>query len=240
MLDLEINQMNMDFNNDLASEYGYFNEIDYSNEILLNLEEKEPYQDFFLYCDLNENPKFNDCLLIPEDHSTKDKLEGSLNDDSKSISISSEKVLLTVPFNGELPDMKQFERLIQMEIMSKGANQVVCDALELKEDSESDNDQAQLIQVKKRKSKEQLIALEQEFQKNNDWTKEFMNQFAEKIQLDPAQVYKWHWDQICKKLGRNPKKQEKALKKQQNSECGKKRKRSGAKKSSNKLQKVSE
>ena len=43
------------------------------------------------------------------------------------------------------------------------------------------------------------------FEKNPEWTKEIMQEVAEKTGLSEAQVYKWGWDQkhelwICKDI----------------------------------------
>lgn len=142
------------------------------------------------------------------------------------------KTHLKVSFDGENPDMTDFLSKIRSEISCKGVNNIICEALEITEDSDLLVDSPQLIRVKKRKSKEQIKALEAEFAKNNDWTKEFMNELAAELKLDPAQVYKWHWDQISKKLGSTPKRK---VKEQKN---GNKRKRSAPKSSRNKKAKI--
>jgi hypothetical protein len=231
-----LNQFNLENNDDFSSEYDYFNEAKYTSEPIAKQEVEEQYQDFFLYCDINSN---NDSLFIAEDNSTKDKPCLSVASEPKTDTNESVKQYMMVPFLGEAPDMDQFERLIQQDMGQRGASQMVNDALEISNDEDSHNDSShQLIKVKKRKTKGQLKQLEDEFAKNNDWSKEFMNEFAELIKLDPAQVYKWHWDQICKKLGKNPKKKEKAIKKKLSQEC-KRRKRATSSKSA-KIQKTSE
>jgi len=238
MLNFESNNMQYGTMEDFESENMFFYESQFVEQPSQQVEEK-PYQDFFLYCDLNNEIK-NDSLFVAEDSSTKDKLSGSIMGDSKSDTNETEKSFMMVPFVGETPDMSEFEKLIQLDMNSRGANQMVCDALEIKEEDDLYNVKPQLIKVKKRKSKEQLKALADEFAKNNDWSKEFMNEFAAKIKLDAAQVYKWHWDQICKKLGKNPKKQEKARKKKLNQDASKKRRRSSNSKTAKKSQKTSE
>jgi hypothetical protein len=50
-------------------------------------------------------------------------------------------------------------------------------------------------QMRIKKNRDQVKVLENEYEKNPNWTKEFMNQLAEKVGLRESQVYKWHWDQ---------------------------------------------
>lgn len=118
-------------------------------------------------------------------------------------------------FDGDILDMNDFICKIRGEIDSKGVNGVICDALDIKNNDEFCLEPVELIKVKKRKTKEQIRQLEEEFAKTDDWSKEFMNKLAKKLKLEPSQVYKWHWDQISKKLGKAPKRQAK-LKKQAN------------------------
>ena len=120
-----------------------------------------------------------------------------------------------VDFDGENPNMEDFIFKIRGEISAKGVNEVVCEALNIKHNDEFSLRSVELIKVKKRKTKDQIKQLEIEFAKNDDWSKEFMNKVSEKLNLEPSQVYKWHWDQISKKLGKAPKKQAK-LQKQRN------------------------
>lgn len=192
MLDITENLLDLEFNKDFESENMYFDDNCYS-ENYEEPQEKQEFEEFYLYCDLNYQ---NDSLFTPEGNSTKDKFSGSVFGDCKSETNGSEKSNMVVPFNGETPNMQEFERLIQVDMNLKGANQMVCDALDLFNDDQEKTEKESLIKVKKRKSKEQLKQLEDEFALGREWTKEFMNEFAEKINLVPAQVYKWHWDQI--------------------------------------------
>ena len=126
---------------------------------------------------------------------------------------TSSKGYIQVNFNGKNPNMDDFLFKIQEEIEIKGINEMVCEALDIKNDNDMlFNTTSEIIKVKKRKTKKQIRQLEEEFAKDDDWTKEFMNRLAEKLDLDPAQVYKWHWDQISKKLGKAPKRTVKAQK----------------------------
>ena len=229
--------MNLE-NDDLASEFMYFNDVQLDENIEVPQVEQEPYEDFYLFCDVNNSN--NESSFLNEDISTNDKPCPSVVSEGKTSSGNSDKAYMMVPFVGMTPDMDQFEKLIQLDMSTKGANQMVNDALQISEDLDTQSDQSkqQLIKVKKRKTKDQLKMLEDQFAKTSDWSKEFMNEFADRIKLDPAQVYKWHWDQICKKLGKNPKKKEKAAKKQLKKDNKRRRKIAGAK--SAKLQKTSE
>ena len=122
---------------------------------------------------------------------------------------------IQIDFDGEHPNMDDFVLKIRDEMSSRGVLEVVCDALDIKNNDEFCLEPVEIIKVKKRKTKEQKIQLEAEFAKNDDWTKEFMNKISGELNLAPSQVYKWHWDQISKKLGKAPKRQTK-LKKLQN------------------------
>ena len=51
-----------------------------------------------------------------------------------------------------------------------------------------------IIRRRKRKSYDQLNYLMEVFEKNPEWTKEIMQEVAEKTGLSEAQVYKWGWD----------------------------------------------
>lgn len=119
---------------------------------------------------------------------------------------------IQVDFDGENPNMDDFIFKIREEISFKGVNDVVCEALDIKNNDEFSLEPVELIKVKKRKTKEQIKQLEIEFAKNDDWTKDFMNKIAQKLNLEPSQVYKWHWDQISKKLGKAPKRKAKLQK----------------------------
>jgi hypothetical protein len=37
--------------------------------------------------------------------------------------------------------------------------------------------------------------LKNEYLKNQNWSREFINRFSQKLGLSWWQVYKWHWDQ---------------------------------------------
>ena len=45
-----------------------------------------------------------------------------------------------------------------------------------------------------RKSNDQVKLLEQEFEKNPNWTKAQMKSLAQKLNLKLGQIYKWNWD----------------------------------------------
>lgn len=51
------------------------------------------------------------------------------------------------------------------------------------------------INKRKRKTKNQIELLEAEYQRNPDWDKQFMQVLAHKLNMSPAAIYKWHWDQ---------------------------------------------
>lgn len=225
MLSLEINSFELNNQFDFESKPSCFDNFEFPEQDRGMQVDKEEFQDFFLYHDLDEDMINKDSLFTPEDSSTKDKQYGSIMGDIKSEVNDAEKTCMIVPFIGDLPDMFEFEKLIQNDLENRGANQLVCEALEIKDEIELFDQKPQLIKVKKRKTKEQLLALEEEYARNSDWSKTFMNEFADKIGLDPSQVYKWHWDQICKKLGKNPKKKEKAIKKKNQQQKNKKSKK---------------
>lgn len=170
--------------------------------------EGDEYSEILLYCDLPDNyeiptPTSGASHTKDESALTKDHISNKAYDDNRSI--SSSRSYMIVPFKGKNPNMDAFLDQVKEEINIKGVNEVICEALEIKNEEEMFLESPQIIRVKKRKSKEQILALEEEFSKTQEWTKEFMNELAEKLKLDPAQVYKWHWDQICKKIGKTPK-----------------------------------
>ena len=207
--------------------------------------EGDEYSEILLYYDLPDNyempsPTCGASHTKDESALTKDHLSHKIYEDNGSI--SSSKSYMTVPFKGNNPNMDIFLNQIKEEINIKGVNEVICEALEIKNEEEMFLESPQIIRVKKRKSKEQVIALEEEFAKTQDWTKEFMNELAEKLKLDPAQVYKWHWDQICKKIGKTPKRKVKQQLKaaQNNEEKWVKRRRWASKIHKNKIVKISE
>lgn len=237
MCDIIEEQFNLELIDDYEFEYEYLDQYNYV-ENNSEAQEEQEYEDFYCFASLNQE---KESLFNIEDDLVKEKEPGSLTGGCKSDTEDSVKSIMVVSFVGDCPDMKEFERLIQMDMHYKGANQMVYDALlDPSKNDQDDSDQEVSIKVKKRKSKEQLKLLEEEFAKGSEWTKEFMNEFADKINLAASQVYKWHWDQISKKLGRNPKKQEKEAKKRANPELNRKRKRSNKSKSSSKSQKTAE
>ena len=160
-----------------------------------------------------------DGKLVCEDNFEEENLTPTKEQSSPSYdnfsSHSSQPTHLQVHFEGNHPDMEDFVNKIRGEINNKGVNEVICNALDIKSTDEFSLEPVELIKVKKRKSKDQIKQLDEEFSKNDDWSKEFMNKIALKLKLEPSQVYKWHWDQISKKLGKAPKRQAK-LRKQAN------------------------
>lgn len=155
------------------------------------------------------------CDEFEEGNLSPTKEQSFPSDDGAFSSHSTQQTYLQVNFEGENPDMNDFVCKIRDEIDFKGVNEVICDALDIKNNDEFSLEPVELIKVKKRKTKEQIRQLEEEFAKTDDWSKEFMNKLSKKLKLEPSQVYKWHWDQISKKLGKAPKRQAK-LKKQAN------------------------
>ena len=57
-----------------------------------------------------------------------------------------------------------------------------------------------IIRRRKRKSYDQLNFLLEVYNKHPDWTKEVMQEVANKTGLSEAQVYKWGWDQKRKQM----------------------------------------
>ena len=51
-----------------------------------------------------------------------------------------------------------------------------------------------------RKTKEQILVLEQEYARNPKWTRSFVLDLAAALRLSEAQVYKWNWDQRKKNM----------------------------------------
>lgn len=193
--------------------------------------EVKPQYEFNLK-DIQDSPKEEDFTLFEgklvseydyeEGNLTPTKEQSFPSEDEAFSSSSSQKTHLQVNFDGENPNMDDFIFKIRDEMTNKGVNEVICDALDIKNNDEFSLEPVELIKVKKRKTKEQIKQLEAEFAKNDDWSKDFMNIIAANLKLEPSQVYKWHWDQISKKLGKAPKRQAK-LKKAAN-----KRKRAAA------------
>eukprot|EP00347_Sterkiella_histriomuscorum_P001796 403370646 len=53
---------------------------------------------------------------------------------------------------------------------------------------------------KRRKNKDQVKILQNEYSKQNNWTRPFMNDLAKRTGLKRSQVYKWNWDQKKKEI----------------------------------------
>ena len=51
------------------------------------------------------------------------------------------------------------------------------------------------VNKRKRKTKNQLLFLEAEYNKNPDWNKDFMRALAKELNMSLSSIYKWHWDQ---------------------------------------------
>jgi len=47
---------------------------------------------------------------------------------------------------------------------------------------------------RRRKNKEQIKVLQNEYTKNQNWTRAFMKELAKTTGLKASQVYKWNWD----------------------------------------------
>ena len=48
---------------------------------------------------------------------------------------------------------------------------------------------------RRRKNKEQVLVLQNEYSRSQNWSRQFMKELAKATGLKTAQVYKWHWDQ---------------------------------------------
>lgn len=199
----------------------------------------EEFEEFFLFqeCgDVPASPIPSSALNPTKDYTTFGDDQDYQEDEMRSEVHSSEHTHIQVSFDGTNPNMDDFQYKVREEITFRGLNEIICEALEIKNEEDFFLDSPQLIRVKKRKSKEQLKALEVEFAKNDDWSKEFMNELAKKLKLDASQVYKWHWDQISKKLGKAPKRT--AKKEKAKLENNNKRKRADPKTCKNKKPKT--
>ena len=223
MFDCEnLNNWNLDKITNLDFEFGkQDNSLANRYEFDIKIEEPkvdQEYTDFLLFCSL----EIDEQVQFPEHEyntSTKDKVSGDeleekeQKSDDECLSSKDEYNHLAVPFKNNSPIMSKFLDLVREEITFRGVNEMVCEALDIKPGEEYLLDTPQIVRIKKRKTKDQLKALEEEFSKGKDWSKEFMNDIADKLKLVPSQVYKWHWDQICKISGGTPKRKEKKEKK---------------------------
>ena len=50
----------------------------------------------------------------------------------------------------------------------------------------------------------QLDMLENAYQNNSDWSRDFVKQTAIRLGLNRVKVYKWHWDRKKKDLAGEP------------------------------------
>ena len=57
-----------------------------------------------------------------------------------------------------------------------------------------------IIRKRNRKSKEQIKFLENEYLKEQNWSKAHMRALSKKIGLSMGQIYKWNWDQRKKTM----------------------------------------
>ena len=57
-----------------------------------------------------------------------------------------------------------------------------------------------LIRKRNRKSKEQIKILENEYLREQNWSKAHMKNLSKKIGLSFGQIYKWNWDQRKKTM----------------------------------------
>ena len=60
--------------------------------------------------------------------------------------------------------------------------------------SKGENGASKDIKRRQRKDPEQVKIMENEYQKNPNWTREFTKNLAKQLGLRESQVYKWHWD----------------------------------------------
>jgi hypothetical protein len=77
------------------------------------------------------------------------------------------------------------------------------------------------INKRKRKTKKQKELLENEYRKNPDWSKSFMQGLADQLGMSLSSIYKWHWDQRNKVDGdstTNSSKSRKTLTKRKNTQ----------------------
>lgn len=240
------NEITLERNNSMCAFIQFKDEFEDSvikgdYEIHINSpKDDEEFEEFFLYQECGNvpvSPIPSSALTPTKDYTTFGDDQDYDEDEMKSEMHSSEQSHIQVSFDAGKPNMDEFQYKVREEITFRGINEIICEALEIKNEEDFFLDSPQLIRVKKRKSKEQLKALEAEFVVNDDWSKEFMNELAKKLKLDASQVYKWHWDQISKKLGKAPKrtaKKEKAKLENHNN----KRKRASAKTCKNKKSKT--
>ena len=50
------------------------------------------------------------------------------------------------------------------------------------------------IKKRQRKNNDQVKILENEYEKNPLWTREYIKNISKQLGLRECQVYKWHWD----------------------------------------------
>jgi len=62
------------------------------------------------------------------------------------------------------------------------------------EDSSADKNISE-EEKRRRKNKEQVQILQNEYLRTANWTRAFMKDLAKRTGLTPSQVYKWNWDQ---------------------------------------------
>ena len=55
------------------------------------------------------------------------------------------------------------------------------------------------VNKRKRKTKKQVEYLQKEYNKNPNWSKEYMQKLADELNMTASSIYKWHWDQKNKK-----------------------------------------
>lgn len=105
---------------------------------------------------------------------------------------------VVVPFIGDKPHLGELERIVNLQILERGYNNVVLDCLDMSTEDEIEEENQEIIRKKQKKSRTQVRALKSEFRKRPHWTKRFMKKLAKDLGLSTSQVYKWHWDQTKK------------------------------------------
>lgn len=97
-------------------------------------------------------------------------------------------------------DLNKLVSEIRGKIYSDKIEDVVAEALDFQFCTEGDD--ARPIQQKRKKSDEQIQALEDALKANKNWSKEFTKELAAGLNLKFRQVYKWYWDKTQKKAKR--------------------------------------
>ncbi|CDW77778.1 UNKNOWN [Stylonychia lemnae] len=150
-------------------------------------------------------------LFYNNDESTHDSLKTSQTNNSSSESkyvisannmdldeiLNNDQKLIKLMKDLESIDQPQGQKRLRIKKNQKQSGPLILKKVNNESSNEESNEKSGNSEEenKRRKNKQQVQILQNEYNKESNWTRPFMKDLAKRTGLKASQVYKWHWDQ---------------------------------------------